>query len=146
MRSLGRLLVTSLLLSCAACTYDAEKQHVRPDGVVDWVSPDGVVSGWAYEGDYPERSIWVYIYLDAPQGERGATFVDSVMADQPRPDLNTGMKIPGNHGFSYKIPKEFRTNQPRKVFASGWDKNEQQYGKLINPKSMLLPLPGPSPK
>jgi len=55
------------------------------------------VRGWAYDGSKPAESSQVHIYVTTPGGVRTGY---AVTANQPRADVNSVMKVTGDHGFS----------------------------------------------
>lgn len=102
------------------------------------------VSGWAYDPDSAAASIDVHIYRDGPAG-RG-TFVMSCTANSARPDVNSIIRIPGDHGFVCTLPDSFRTMTARTLYIhaidiSGRPNNLlQTNGKSINCSAATVPV------
>jgi len=68
----------------------------QPVGLVDTVTSTGNtvhITGWAYDPDSPSTSIKVAIYADGHG-------LMAIHANVPRPDVNAGQHVSGNHGFS----------------------------------------------
>lgn len=60
--------------------------------------------GWAYDPDWPERSVQVKVYVKN-QGAGGVgTYLGSALANLPRPDVNAALGTTGDHGFLFPIP------------------------------------------
>jgi len=55
------------------------------------------VAGWAYDSAKSSESSTVHIYVTPPGGTATGY---AVAANQARPDVNTVMKVTGNHGFT----------------------------------------------
>jgi len=74
----------------------------NPTGAFNGIEPAGpgkvYLHGWAYDQDVPKESIDVHVYVDAVG--------TSLTADQPRPDVNQGMGISGDHGWGATIEAE----------------------------------------
>ncbi len=95
-------------------------------GVLDAIDCPRGFQGWALDMDSPGTEIAIHIYADAPAGAPGAKIVGGYVANQPRPDVNAALKVPGNHGFVIppaSIPAQFRTG-PRTfyLYAIGVDR------------------------
>ncbi|HEY9355951.1 MAG TPA: hypothetical protein VIQ52_06540 [Arthrobacter sp.] len=58
------------------------------------------VRGWAFDGAKPADSSQVHIYVTTPGGVRNSY---AVTANQPRSDVNTIMRVTGDHGFTKSI-------------------------------------------
>ncbi len=89
-----------------------------PTGWLD-SADNGHISGWSYDPDNPSASNQVHIYINGPAGT--GTFLASVTADQPRPDVNQALGIAGNHGFSFQVPLQYADGQTHAVYAHGID-------------------------
>ena|SRR5436190_19600544 len=70
---------------------EARYAPAAPLGVVDGITSDGRIRGWAYDKDTPSRSIQIRIYLDGRVATTAST-------DQLSPDVNAKLHIGGRHG------------------------------------------------
>ncbi len=77
-----------------------------PQGVVDGVSNSGVVHGWALDRDSPGQNVRLHVYVDGQH-------VDSITTQHARRDVNNATGVPGNHGFRWTIPEQYRTGSHR---------------------------------
>lgn len=74
-------------------------------------------AGWAYDPDWPERSVQVKIYVKN-QGAGGVgTYLGSALANRPRPDVNAALGIDGDHGFQFPIPTAYLNGASFEVAA-----------------------------
>lgn len=112
-----------------------------PIGYFDSIDPDGYAIGWSLDADLSSQSNTVHLYVNGPAGGGGA-FIGSIVADVPRPDVNQSTGYPGNHGFRYYIPAQFRDNQPHTLYAYGIDLTGDNSKALTgSPKTFnLLPV------
>jgi hypothetical protein len=90
-----------------------------PVGYLDAISSAGVAWGWALDPDTASANIEVHFYLDGPAG-RGA-YIGSARADLPRPDINRDLGYPGDHGFNFSIPSQYRDGRTHSLYAYGID-------------------------
>lgn len=75
-------------------------------GVLDTTfTTSGTFSGYAYDPNAPESSIYVDLYIDGPPDSGAPGF--RVVANGPRPDVNTALGITGAHGYSFTLPAQF---------------------------------------
>ena len=116
-------------------------------GYFDSVNPSTCrVTGWAYDPDNPAASISVQVYRDGIFGV--GNFVTFCQANQPRPDVNSIIGIPGNHGFNCALPSSFRNTGSHVLFIHAIDINGipnnllRTNGKTINCNSAITPPPG----
>ncbi|WP_437572107.1 hypothetical protein [Sorangium sp. So ce542] len=80
-----------------------------PIGYLGEIKSAGVVwGGWTFDPDSPEQSLSVHFYIDG-------VFVDSAAATIPRQDVNDYHRVPGNHGFQWTIPGNFRDCRPHRL-------------------------------
>lgn len=110
------------------------------------------VTGWAYDPDNAAASIAVHIYKDGRAGV--GTFVTSCQANQLRPDVNSIIRIPGNHGFNCELPNSYRNTGNHGLFIHAIDINGTPHNLLRgNGKAMsctgnsttVTPNPTPTP-
>lgn len=99
-------------------------------------------AGWAYDPDWPERSVQVKIYVKN-QGAGGlGTYLGSALANRPRPDVNTALGISGDHGFQFPIPVAYLTGASFEVAALSYgtatDQPLNNSPKLLSISSSLL--------
>lgn len=85
-----------------------------PIGWAGFSSP-GIVEGWAADPDTGSQSINVHFYAVTPSG--AFTFIGGTGANLAW--ANTG--YPGNHGFQWTIPSQYRNGQLYKLYAYGLD-------------------------
>lgn len=88
-------------LGCRSVTFAAG----TPQGALDVVtsSPGRIeVRGWSFDTDAPDRSTALVVTALADY-EDNATSIATLVADQPRPDVNRVKKVGGDHGFSASI-------------------------------------------
>jgi hypothetical protein len=116
----------------------------NPIGPLDRISTDGVAWGWAIDPDVSSQSIDVHFYVDGPAGS--GFWAGSVTANIPRPDVNTGTGYPGDHGFRFTIPVEFRDGKTHTLYAHAIDVTGGTNVILNNsPLSFTFALPAPAP-
>ncbi|CCQ45572.1 lysozyme M1 domain protein [Pseudarthrobacter siccitolerans] len=96
------------------CSYVEAGFSGSPVGHLDSVrmeTANGVTSilaaGWAVDQDMPYDALSVHAYVTAPDGSV-SNF--AVTANQPRPDVNQVLGIPGNHGYTAKKAVSQRGN------------------------------------
>lgn len=99
---------------------------------------DGDAVGWSIDTDAPARPNVVHFYIDGPAGS--GNFVAETIADIPRPDVNQQTGHPGNHGFSFSIPDQYRNDVQHTIYAYGIDLTGDQPKLLTgSPKTFQLP-------
>lgn len=79
-----------------------------PIGYFDGIDNNYFAWGWALDPDTSIAPIAIHIYIDGPAGG-GGTFVAGFPANQLRADVNQATGYPGNHGWSWVIPSQYRT-------------------------------------
>jgi hypothetical protein len=99
-----------------------------PIGFLDGATAEGLAWGWALDKDTPLQSTSVHFYVD--NGYAG-----QVTAELLRPDVNVAIAVPGNHGFAFAIPNEFRNGEPHTLNAYAID--------TLGGNNPLLPKPQP---
>ena len=92
--------------------------NYAPIGYFDGIIGSETAYGWALDPDNASRQITVHFYVDGPAGQ--GRMAGYVTANQPRPDVNRVTGYPGDHGFSWTIPDEYR-NAYRIFYAYGID-------------------------
>ena len=108
-----------------------------PIGWHDSVDADGVSHGWSLDPDIPSQSAIIHFYVDGPAGV--GTYIGDILADIPRPDVNQQTGYPGNHGFRFSIPPQYRDGQNHTLYAYGLDLNGGLNTALSgNPKTFNL--------
>jgi hypothetical protein len=70
------------------------------------------INGWAYDPDVPARSIYIHVYAKKFSTSK-STLIATVYANKRRPDVNRTMRVPGNHGWRYKIPEGWDADHVR---------------------------------
>lgn len=120
-----------------------------PIGWLDTII-NGIAAGWALDPDTPSKSISVHFYVDGPAGL--GTLAGGISAGLARPDVNAGTGYPGNHGFSFSIPSQFRDGKLHTLFVHGIDSSGTPGANILLsgvPQTFLLtasaPPPPPSP-
>lgn len=103
-----------------------------PIGYFDGINSSYLAWGWALDPDTPLAPIDIHIYIDGPAGG-GGTFVAGFPANQPRADVNQITGYPGNHGWSWVIPAQYRT-APHTYYAYALDRTG-----TYNPQLSLSP-------
>ena len=82
-----------------------------PWGYVDSHSCEsGGVEGWADDPVISSASIEVRIFIDGG-------FVEKILANTSRPDVNAALGITGNHGFVWTIPDTYQDDSPHTLIA-----------------------------
>ncbi|MGH9916763.1 MAG: hypothetical protein ACRD63_15915, partial [Pyrinomonadaceae bacterium] len=79
-------------------------------GWLDGITADGVAFGWAVDPDVPSQSIDVRFFIDRVS-------VGTMTANGNRPNVG----YPGNHGYSWRIPDQYRNFQTHELIISGID-------------------------
>lgn len=98
--------------------------NTLPEGILDGVNSHGVAQGWAVDRDVNGASIRLHIYIDGKH-------VGTTSTDVARPDVERHTGIPGNHGFRWAIPNEFRDNKPHTLAVFALDPQKVANPKLI---------------
>ncbi len=104
------------------------------------------VTGWAYDPDNAAAVIAVHVYQDGRAGV--GRYVTSCQANQSRPDVNSIIRIPGNHGFDCTLPASFMNTGSHALFIHAIDINGtpnnllRTNGKTINCDGVIAPPPG----
>ncbi|MCB0362606.1 MAG: M12 family metallopeptidase, partial [Bdellovibrionales bacterium] len=112
-----------------SCVADAVENQV-PVGNVDDLSNTGLLQGWAYDPDQPGTSIAIHYYIDGG-------FAGNNVADKIRTDINDKLKIPGNHGFQFTIPSQYRDGKSHTIGAYAIDL-QGGTNPLVGTRSFLL--------
>lgn len=92
-----------------------------PVGLTEEVSgADGrvYVKGWAYDPDCPSASVEMHIYINS-------NYAGALIANKPRPDVNTAHGIIGNHGFEGWIRTSLTGCQHLQIFMIDLNANGQ---------------------
>lgn len=107
-----------------------------PVGYLDEVTSAGIARGWAYDPDAPSVSIPVHFYIDKPAGNVD-NFAGDTTANLVRSDVNSTMKVSGNHGFEFSIPSKYRDGKQHTLYAYGIDttNNGSNNAQLTNVKT-----------
>ncbi len=77
-------------------------------------STNGNFAGWAFDPNaYSDPvsgapSIFVDVYVDGQAGSGAPGF--RMVANAPRPDVNSAYGINGNHGFNFTLPIQYQTD------------------------------------
>lgn len=101
------------------------------------IRPDGIVDGWSLDPDVPAQSNSVHFYIDGPAGSGAGPFIAT--ADLPRPDVNQQTGYPGNHGYEFPVPAQYRNNQQHTIYVYGIDLTGDQNSHLLgSPKTFTL--------
>jgi hypothetical protein len=126
-------------------------RNAAPIGYLDQVSATGIASGWAYDPNASSSSIAVHFYLDGAAGQ-GGQLIGATTANAGRADVNSAMKISGNHGFQFTIPDQYRDGKPHNIRAYAIDSSTATLATLLigSPKDYTLsvattPAPTPTP-
>ncbi len=103
-------------------------------GYLDGINVDGAEAGlawgWAQDPGAASQSIDVHFYIDN-------VLAGSVTANVPRGDIT-----PGNHGFRFTIPMQYRDGQPHQLSAYGIDVTGDPNRQLTNsPRTFNLRAP-----
>lgn len=101
---------------CSATNVPATR---TPIGYLDGINTTGIAFGWALDPDSSATSISVHFYIDGAAGG-GGTFAGSAVANISRPDLNA-IGYPGNHGFDFSIPAQWRDGRQHALYVHGID-------------------------
>lgn len=108
-----------LVLPGSGLSFTLGANNRFPEGFIDNVSATGIVAGWALDRDVVPATILIHFYVDGPAGV--GRFAGAIQAGTPRPDVNQALGVPGDHGYSYPLPVEYRDGQPHRVWAYGID-------------------------
>ncbi|MFH1188241.1 MAG: hypothetical protein V1652_00140 [bacterium] len=91
------------IVKSVVIAVNASTTNQAPTGYHDGVDNSScATSGWAYDPDSSSSSINVDIYRDGPAGGSGVS-LGRYSANVYRSDVNSAMKISGNHGFSVNL-------------------------------------------
>lgn len=102
---------------CSATTPSSSQPLI---GYFDGIDGNGAAYGWALDPDSSATSISVHFYIDGAAGG-GGTFAGSAVADISRPDVNNVTGYPGNHGFNFSIPAQWRDGRAHTLYVHGID-------------------------
>lgn len=90
-------------------------------GYLDHAGSDLVVSGWALDLHWEERSVEVHFYVkkttDSPSS--WGEIAGGVIANKRRPDLNQNLGVTGDHGFEFRLPEKYSDGSIYEVNAYG---------------------------
>lgn len=105
-----------------------------PIGTFESVNSDGIAIGWSLDPDVPTQSNVAHFYINGPAGG-GGTYIGQAFANIPHYVAG----YPGNHGFRYSIPAQYRDGQPHTLYAYGLDLTGDNSKPLSgNPKTFNL--------
>jgi len=104
----------------------------EPVGFIDLINGNGEAVGWAVDMDVPSQSIDVEFYLNP---NMIGSPIGSTKANLFRVDVDTALKITGNHGYRFKIPNNLRNGQQNTIYAFAVD--IQGGKKLLQPAGGL---------
>jgi len=104
-----------------------------PIGHFDVLSA-GVAHGWAYDADEPGTALQVDFYADGPAGE--GLYLDSAIADQPRPDL-VGTPYE-DHAFVHPLPASIIDGQSHAIYAHARNVGAGEDAMLYNSPKLLV--------
>jgi len=94
----------------------------------------GNAYGWAYDADQPGTALQVDFYADGPAGE--GVYVDTAVADQPRPDLE-GTPYQ-NHAFAHALPGWIMDGHSHAIYAHARNVGAGQDAMLNNSPKLIL--------
>lgn len=97
---------------------DASFSKIGIRGFIDIFTTEQI-AGWAYDTTQPNAEVNIHIYIDG-------TLKKTVVAKQPRPDVNTAFSIPGNHGFSTSIKEHLIPGKIHRVQIVGENNGKQR--------------------
>jgi hypothetical protein len=89
-------------------------RNTVPFGFIENIT-DGNVKGWAIDSNNTAASIGLEFYQDGPKGQ--GVYMGSAIANINR----TEIEEPGNHGFLWSIPSQFRDSRSHTVWAYATD-------------------------
>jgi hypothetical protein len=95
----------------------------KPVGLLEKISVDGTVEGWAYDPDDTLRSIKVLAMIGSDDPEK-ALYLWHADANVERVNKNLPFNLMGIHGFKFKIPSQFMrspNNIRHKLYVFGID-------------------------
>lgn len=75
------------------------------------------VSGWAFDPDEPESSLWINVYVGAPYGDPGTWGHGDIRADLESADVNAAYGVSGAHRFAATFDVPMEGDQPVYVYA-----------------------------
>lgn len=87
-----------------------------PEGFLDHISAEGVVSGWALDRDVVGRPLEIHFYVDGP-ALAGGEAVGSTLTGNPRPDVNAAIGHAGDHGWRFQLPVHLFDGQPHTLYV-----------------------------
>ena len=82
------------------------------------IGPAGTARGWVHDRRQPGRSQRVYFSIDRAAGSLPST---SILAAEPRRDVNREEGSTGDHGFRFTIPDAYRDGRPHTLYAYARD-------------------------
>ena len=97
------------------------------------------VQGWAYFGWDSEKSFEVHVYVGGPTGTAGVEGFP-LLANLPRPDVNTAFNISGDHGFAADLPISGKYGTQPVYFYAVYGDTVQQLG---DPRMVYISPPDP---
>src|SRR3989344_1778354 len=105
-------------ISIPAITMAANQS---PVGYVDgFKSNSDVLAGWAVDGDSPSQSLAIHIYLDKSYAQ-GGQLIGYLTASIPRSDVNSVTQLPGDHGFEFTIPAQYKDGTTHSLYIYAID-------------------------
>jgi peptidoglycan hydrolase-like protein with peptidoglycan-binding domain len=117
-----------------------------PVGYLDGLINTSILSGWALDPNDQTRPIDVHIYVDGAYNA-GGTYIGSVNANMPRPDLTNGGYTSTNHGYNFQIPTRYQDGRAHSYYAYGIDLTSNSNNPLLtnSPKTYTIGSATPSP-
>ncbi len=115
-----------------------------PVGSLDAIDQLGNATGWSADPDVANisQSVTVQMYIDGPAGT--GVSAGAVVANLPRGDVNQA-GYPGNHGFSWPIPAQFKDGKAHTLYAYGLDKTVANVSTLLSNRPLSFTILPPIP-
>lgn len=133
-------LVNSAVADLWLTNFRTEAVDEKPIGYVDSFPVSDSVIGWTLDTDSPANSLLIHSYFDGPSGQ--SPYPPYVWtADKSRPDVNNVTGYPGNHGFQFKVPAQFRDGKMHSVYVYGIDAQanpDSNFQLIGSPKSFTI--------
>mgnify|MGYP001412082471 CR=1 FL=1 len=93
-----------------------------PAGDVEVGGTNGLVRGWAFDGDVPGQQLLIHVYVDGPPGV--GQLVAATATSVSRPDVNAAHAqygLSGPHGFEVQLAPSLRDGRPHQLYVYALD-------------------------
>ncbi len=114
-------------------------------GFLDVIDDSALASGWALSPSLGTTPLDVAFYLDGDAST--GTLLGTQNAHRPRPDVNSNVKVPGDHGFAFQLAATLRDGVQHSLRAYAVAAGENvQLGNTPMPFKFAVPCATAGPR